>query len=223
MAETIKSRLQALYRAQDSLPKLLDDVSIPNQSMEDYCVKLQMLIEHKGDRQDIDVRDIFSNIEHYDAPRKVLVLGIAGVGETTFLHYLTYAWACKGLFANQFQVVFKVKLKKLLSDEFRAQLSKLSDNTMMKFAKLLELVIQDQYVAVKNRYQFLASIGQLEAALAKNGLTEEDLQRSSISKEEILSILSDPKINVLLLLDGFDEIAHLDGMDPLVGEIMNEM
>lgn len=41
------NKLKNLYAAQTLLPKLIDDSSIPDQSMEEYYVKLQIMLENQ--------------------------------------------------------------------------------------------------------------------------------------------------------------------------------
>lgn len=40
-----KDRLAGFYREQDTIPKLIDDDSIPKQHLNDYYIKLQMILK----------------------------------------------------------------------------------------------------------------------------------------------------------------------------------
>ena len=44
---------------------------------------------------------------------KVLVVGKAGVGKTTLMHYISYKWAINQLWNYEFDYVFRVRLKDL--------------------------------------------------------------------------------------------------------------
>jgi MoxR-like ATPase len=45
------------------------------------------------------------------ASGKVLVLGRAGVGKTSLMHYISYKWAKNQLWTDEFDYVFRVRLK----------------------------------------------------------------------------------------------------------------
>ncbi|WP_232279082.1 NACHT domain-containing protein [Rickettsia akari] len=45
-----------------------------------------------------------------------MLLSSAGIGKTTLMHYLAYKWGKGNLWNNNFDYVFRVKLKELLSN-----------------------------------------------------------------------------------------------------------
>ena len=103
--DPITVKLKALYRAQDILPKLIEDKSVPEQRMDDYYVKLQIALD-KGagagnKKQPIELGQIFDEIKEegsgdnnkvMKASDKVLIVGGAGIGKTTLLHNICYQW-----------------------------------------------------------------------------------------------------------------------------------
>ena len=83
----LKAKLKALYKSQDTLPKLIEDESIPEQKMKDYFVQLKILLDSKGgDKDPIDIGNIFNKVGSQDATGKVLIVGGPGIGKTTLLH-----------------------------------------------------------------------------------------------------------------------------------------
>jgi hypothetical protein len=97
-SETLKTKLKALYRAQDTLPKLIEDPSVPTQKMDDYYVNLKILLNNKGERQEINVKNIFDEVKEgekqiQNPASKILIIGGAGIGKTTFLHNIAYRWS----------------------------------------------------------------------------------------------------------------------------------
>ncbi len=195
-------RIKALYSAQDTLPKLIDDESVPQQRMEDYYVTLQILLEGKGvgEKRPIELKQLFDKVEDQDATGHVLIVGTPGIGKTTFLHHMAYEWAQGRVFADKFDSVFTVKLKKLTTDPWKAMRAS-EDN-------LLENLIYD-------------SLDEQRDGLPRNihGKVEK------ILKQDVLGFLSDEgkRLRTLLLLDGYDEVYHLNRKGSVTHKIINEI
>jgi hypothetical protein len=71
----------------------------------------------------VEVSGIFGD----KASGKVLVLGKAGVGKTSLMHYISYKWAMNQLWNDDFDYVFRVRLKDLNTgweDTYRKKLKK---------------------------------------------------------------------------------------------------
>ncbi len=77
--KTLSEKLKALYLLQDTLPKLIEDESIPVQKMDDYYVKLEMLVGDKsrGERRPIELANLFASANDQEKADKVLVIGRA--------------------------------------------------------------------------------------------------------------------------------------------------
>ena len=185
----LTAKLKALYRAQNTLPKLIEGDSIPDQRMDDYYVNLQILLndDNSGGKQQIDVSQIFDKVGDLEAAKKVLITGGAGIGKTTLLHNISYQWGKKNIFADKFDYVFKVKLKKLLFDIVKSQLVDLGAEDILP--KLIDMSIKDQQFELTDKGK--KSPGEF---------TVEEIKQALNGK-------------ALLLLDGYDEIAYLDRRD----------
>ena len=70
-----------------------------------------------GTKTVIDVKDIFEKCK--DGMKKVLVLGRAGIGKSTFCQYATYQWA-KGEIWTPYQLVISIKLRMLTDRRYPA-------------------------------------------------------------------------------------------------------
>ena len=68
-----------------------------------------------GVKASIDVVDIFTKCE--DSTRKVLVLGRAGIGKSTFCQYITYRWA-KGEIWSEYELVVLIQLRSLTNNRY---------------------------------------------------------------------------------------------------------
>ncbi|OGT67564.1 MAG: hypothetical protein A3J38_03450 [Gammaproteobacteria bacterium RIFCSPHIGHO2_12_FULL_45_9] len=188
---TLTDKLKALYRSQDTLPKLLDEEGIVAQSLKDYYITLQLILKGKdhtgntatrlydqvaGTKIAIPMENVFSPLDaDHPAVSKVLLLGGAGIGKTTLLHYLAYQWGSHRLFQHPFDYVFKMRLKALLNAEWH-----------------------DFYHERAVRKNPLACFIHHNLYLQQTDI--------DIDLEEIINITD--KNKVLLLLDGYDEIAH---------------
>ncbi|CAF1505087.1 unnamed protein product [Adineta steineri] len=68
-----------------------------------------------GTKTTIDVKNIFDNCK--DQTKKVLLLGRAGIGKSTFCQYVTYKWA-KGELWTQYDLVILIRLRKLTESRY---------------------------------------------------------------------------------------------------------
>lgn len=114
----LREKLQELYAAQDTLPKLIDDPHMQAQSMKDYYIKLNIVMREKegsravcydkvvGDKESIEIENILeSQSQEAHQPwnsHRVLLLGGAGVGKTTLMHFVAYRWSLDQLWSDRF-------------------------------------------------------------------------------------------------------------------------
>jgi WD40 repeat protein len=122
------------------------------------------------------VENIFGQLDSRStATGWIRIVGKAGTGKTSLMHYLTYRWSRKDSFwDNRFDAVFLVKLNLLTQERFFE-----SGVTVEAVADL--------------------------AALILDSLDRPD----SLSLDTIIYFLRKKPTVILLLLDGFDEVANL--------------
>ncbi|KJV92733.1 NACHT domain-containing protein [Rickettsia bellii] len=235
--------LKTLYSFQDTLPKLIEDEQIKALSLDEYYIKLQILLSEDndsvkaalhdkvtGEKKPVEIENIFKaidvenrirelleknyqvreeiindiikplieeenklNLLYRNIPNKseseikyiaesinriqadvgkVLLLGGAGIGKTTLMHYLSYKWGKDNLWNDKFDYVFRIKLKELLNENWSRE-----------------------YEAKELRQNKLACF------------IHYCLNLENIEPHEIINISN--KDRVLLLLDGYDEVAFL--------------
>ncbi|CAF2202436.1 unnamed protein product [Rotaria magnacalcarata] len=68
-----------------------------------------------GHKTSIDVENIFQQCK--DQIKKVLVLGRAGIGKSTFCQYVTYRWA-KGELWSEYKLVILIRLRRLTDNRY---------------------------------------------------------------------------------------------------------
>ncbi|BFD46727.1 MAG: hypothetical protein DMENIID0002_13730 [Rickettsia endosymbiont of Sergentomyia squamirostris] len=151
-SDNLQTKLRKLYSCQDTIPKLIEGEEkiagkkVTEQSLSEYYVKLQMIVDKAageeekvaaydkvvGEKRAIEVVDIFNKIDdQHSAVGKILLLGAAGVGKTTLLHYMSYYWG-KGrwdkndhkVFDDKFEYLFRVRLKTLLNENWSKDYSR---------------------------------------------------------------------------------------------------
>jgi hypothetical protein len=58
----IHQSLKSLYNALNTIPKLFEDDSIPEESMDEYCVKLQNILQDaNGDKTPFELGNLFDS------------------------------------------------------------------------------------------------------------------------------------------------------------------
>lgn len=177
---TLTQKLRILYATQETLPKLIDDNSIPVQRINDYYVDLLIQLKKENSSKSAAIRmdDIFTDVDNQKACNKVLITGGAGSGKSTLLDKMIYQWGREEIFGSKFNYVFKVKLKYLISDtSIGNDLANLIYNSL---------------------------IDDIHAAR-----TELSVQPNWITIDEIRDVLNDTNSKMLLMLDGYDEVASL--------------
>ncbi|WPX96366.1 NACHT domain-containing protein [Candidatus Bandiella euplotis] len=201
-------KLQVIYKAQDVLPKLIEDASIPEQKMDEYYVKLQIIMEDKTAdeaRLPIELQDMFNPAGKQGAVGRVLVHGVAGVGKTTFLNHIAYEWGKGRVFGDKFDYVFKVRLKSLLDESLCDELD--THDTKDKLAAFIQRCIEQQQV--EQQY--------------KEGATSTTTDAPMFTDISIAEIKAADKTRTVLLLDGYDEIEHLNRGTHVVRELLNKI
>ncbi len=256
-SKSLTDKLRTLYSSHDTLPKLIEDEKIKAQSLEEYYVKLQILLSEDdeagkaalrgkdvGEKKSVEIENIFKAVDTKKKIKellnkkelhnkddeidnivksleeetneenkfailrrnltnkseseikniaesinriqadisKVLLLGSAGIGKTTLMHYLSYKWGKGNLWNDKFDYVFRVKLKELLNESWKDGYSGYFDINNLSQSKL-------------NCFIHYCLGGS----------------ESNLSVKEIIDIQNKDKM--LLLLDGYDEVAHLNILD----------
>jgi len=90
---SLSEKLKAIQQLQDKLPKLIEDDSVPEQSMDDYYVALEMRSELGNDeRRRLELEEIFDGRGQQRRVEKILIRGEAGMGKSTLLNNIAYRW-----------------------------------------------------------------------------------------------------------------------------------
>lgn len=211
-ADQLSDSLKMIFTFDSNLPKLIDDASIPDQPFEKSYVKLQILVNHSSSdsikKLPIELNNIFDQQEHQSEVSKVLVSGVAGSGKSTLARYAAFHWAKKetSLFA-QFNHVFHVPLKMLLDSIIQTELSNLDGSREDMIALLLQRSVE---YLISNNHR----LADDESSSFSSGL---GIVTQIFSASVISSINFD---HVLLLLDGYDEIDHLNRGIHIVRDVM---
>ena len=193
----------SLYQADDKLPKLIENEDIEEQCIEDYYVRLQAVVQEQregaesaaardkvvGEKRAIQIEKLFDEIDEEggESIGKVLLLGGAGIGKTTLMHHISHQWARGRLWKGEYAYLFRVRLKELLNHSWQAAYSP-DDLDEHPLACFIHHCLRNQ------RSQLPAS--------KKKAL-------KPYKAAEVKSLLEDPasQHSVLLLVDGYDEIA----------------
>ncbi|MEM7383192.1 MAG: NACHT domain-containing protein [Bacteroidota bacterium] len=199
----LTQNLTSLYQADDKLPKLIEDDDTPEQRIADYYVKLQAVISESGagvesaaardkvvgEKRAIQIKEIFDALEEEgDKPAgRVLLLGGAGIGKTTLMHYISHQWAKGELWKDKYAYLFRVRLKELLNDSWQSAYD-IEDLGEHPLACFIHHCLRNQ-----------------RAQLPRS----ERNTRQLCKLEKVKSLLEDPasQPSTLLLVDGYDEIA----------------
>ena len=204
-ASALTNQLVSLYSADDKLPKLIEDPKIPAQGIDQYYVRLQAVVQEypegeesaaardkvAGEKRRIEVHQLFDKLDEEGDRQigKVLLLGGAGIGKTTLMHHISHQWAKGRLWKGQYAYLFRVRLKELLNDSWKSDYTR-DERDGHPLACFIDYCLRNQ------RIQLPLPIGQRKAF-------------KLCSLEEIKGLLEDPSNphSVLLLVDGYDEIA----------------
>ncbi|MFN3235409.1 MAG: NACHT domain-containing protein, partial [Gammaproteobacteria bacterium] len=93
------------------------DLSMKEVGREDFQVLTQHYDDIHTPKEEIDVKNIFkgsNNLSEQKTPRKIELLGRAGIGKTTFLLYLLRQWALGEPWLEGYQAMFYFPLKKVV-------------------------------------------------------------------------------------------------------------
>ncbi|MCC8483911.1 MAG: NACHT domain-containing protein [Rickettsia endosymbiont of Labidopullus appendiculatus] len=192
----IQDKLKEIYKKQDKIAPLIEGLDeIPAQPIKEYYIKLQTIIKEdaekksgsyekiRGEKQEVAIEHIFDKSDKTE-PSKLLVVGAAGVGKSTLMQYIAYKWSIGEIWSDKFDYVYRINLKTLLNDQWKESYYRTPD--LENGENLLKCLIH--YNLTKN-------------------LTPEDRRNSEIKVEDLKLLKDNSKI--LLLLDGYDEVAHL--------------
>ena len=216
-ASALTNKLMSLYQADNKLPKLIEDDDIPEQDIDQYYVRLQAVVQEQaeyaesaaardkvvGEKRAIKIEEIFDELDKdgEEPIGRVLLLGGAGIGKTTLMHYISHQWARGRLWKGKHDYVFRVRLKELLNDSWKSAYSTddLDEHPLACFI----------HHCLRNQRSQLPASKKKAFKLCKAA--------------EVQSLLEDPasQHSVLLLVDGYDEIASKSQEDIIVKEIVD--
>ncbi len=207
--DILHNSLKTLYQLQNKLPKLVEDASIPEQEMDHYYVELQIVLDDKKagiEKPPIEIGKIFDPAGDQGEVGKVIITGVAGVGKTTLLNHITYEWSKNKIFDEKFDYIFKIRLKNLLNKHMVNELSRYDRED------ILPALIQRSF-----EQQLIEQVDQNRANNAE-GIQDSIFRDMLISLDEIKVI---DRSRTVLLLDGYDEIEHLNRGGHIVRELMS--
>jgi len=183
-----QEKLQAIYKKQNKIAPLIEglEAEIPEQTLDDYYVKLNTIIKEdndkkqanyeaiSGQKKEVEIEDIFDQQDPASQAqtRRLLILGGAGVGKSTLMQYIAYRWATSGLWKEKFDFVYRVTLKILLNTGWDRDYTREERKDELKCLVHYNLAAQDE----------------------------------GLKLEEVPWL--EKKDKILLLLDGYDEVAH---------------
>ena len=221
-ASELTNKLVSLYSADDKLPKLIEDDDIPEQDIDQYYVRLQAVVQEQaasaesaaardkvvGEKKAIQVHQLFDELAEGKKGEKpigkVLLLGGAGIGKTTLMHHISHQWAKGRLWKGKYDYLFRVRLKELLNDSWKSECNP-DDLDEHPLACFIHHCLRNQRT-------------QLPLPRSKRKAFK------LCSLEEIKGLLEDPasQPSVLLLVDGYDEIAS-QSQQGIVKDIIDEI
>lgn len=165
------------------LPNKDDEIDNIIRSFKAEKNKIDVLYRNLPNKRESEIKNIAESINRIQVDiGKVLLLGSAGIGKTTLMHYLSYKWGKKELWNDKFDYVFRIKLKELLNESWKDGYS--------------------GYFDINNLFQSKLNCF-IHYCLGGS--------ESTLSVKEIMDIQNKDKM--LLLLDGYDEVAHLNTRD----------
>ena len=199
-----QEKLKEIYKRQDEIEPLVEGLEdeIPQKSMKDYYIKLQTIVDENkekkqagyekssNNRQEVEVENIFDKLPGQETIKnsginKLLILGGAGVGKSTLMRYMAYKWGEGELWKDKFDFIYRVPLKILLNHEWKLGRYNPDD-------------LNDHELKCLVHYNLMSTLSRKEREECK---LEKIVWLDGKNKD-----LSD---RILLLLDGYDEVAHL--------------
>ncbi|HJD61361.1 MAG TPA: NACHT domain-containing protein [Rickettsia endosymbiont of Columbicola hoogstraali] len=110
----ISELLEKNYRVRE---EIINDIIKPLIEEEN---KLNLLYRNIPNKSELEIKNIAESINRIQADvGKVLLLGGAGIGKTTLMHYLSYKCGKDNLWNDKFDYVFRIKLKELLNEKMK--------------------------------------------------------------------------------------------------------
>jgi HEAT repeat protein len=147
-----------------------------------------------GTKKPIALSKLFEKQDPEDiASNKILILGRAGIGKTTLCQFVAYEWSQGRLWNERYGSVFWIPLRNLNKKYYRDKQDKREQIT------LAEVIFQEC----------------CQTKGAKSAVILADIQRLLENNQT--------KNNILLLGDGWDEIAQLNQEGTPVGDLLNEL
>ena len=160
-----------------------------------------------GEKRAIQIEEIFDELdkEGGEPIGKVLLLGGAGIGKTTLMHHISHQWAKGRLWKGKYDYLFRVRLKELLNHSWQSGCNP-DDLDEHPLACFIHHCLRNQRT-------------QLPLPRSKRKAFK------LCSLEEIKSLLEDSasQPSVLLLVDGYDEIASKSQEDIIVKDIVDSI
>jgi len=202
----LTTALQTYYGAKGTLPGLLTtdhaqsiaDINLSIIEHQTHAERPKKSTETKEDKRETKASEQEEVLAHYEAlhnvshpipvadifditrkapgsldlkpPKRLLILGAAGVGKTTMSQYLAYQWAIGKLWNEKFDYVFWIPLRNLSRGTEESK----------KAPSLIRIIHHECFAS-----------------------------DTAISIRAIENILTDKASRTLMLLDGYDEVAHL--------------
>lgn len=118
--ESLTDKLKSLRSKQNLLLELKDDASIPEKRMDEYYVKLQIILDTKKagiEKLPIELEKIFNPVGGQSDVEKVIIVEIDEADKTTLLCYFLIMrlnkWSYPRIYNKMFDYIFKIKLKNL--------------------------------------------------------------------------------------------------------------
>lgn len=143
-------------------PRQLEDMLRQEESALDYYEAWHNVT------QTLSVPDMLESRGASSSVRRLLVVGPAGIGKTTLLHYIAYQWSLGHLWGERFQAVFWLPLRCLLKAEYQ-------QSSEISVAKLLHQECLEpeakQAISVKELQRYLEK-NKSHVALLLDGYDE---------------------------------------------------
>ena len=198
-SEKLKKALQKMYSdltvpVQDRV----DSNSCSNVPLDEMCVELRLQkfdkinlpetfgnqdVEEMQSAEPIQISQLFEKLHDRCAPRKVLILGKAGIGKTTLIKQIAKQWAEKELWNDVIEYLFVITLRQLQQDRKWTLGNLLLDG--------LPLTEEEKTAALEHLRENPSNVMIVEEGLDEcNYLDEEVLERDDTKETELNSILT---------------------------------